>query len=88
MKQPFYPEMLEQNQLAAIALMQKNLREMARLAQLINTNIADHGLKIRGVPSVQYEAGRLDYDIQGALLAHDLDRARMRSALGAKREAA
>lgn len=84
--QPFYPELLTDAQLHAVANMQKGVQKLAELAQRLNTMIIDHKLPIKPMPVVGQEAGRVSYELEGVLFNHDLDMAKLRKAAGASPE--
>lgn len=61
---------LNENQIEAIARIQKALGNMARLQDQINEAIGLHGLELNPL-RVGHECGRLAHEIEGVLFRHD-----------------
>ena len=85
-KQPFYPELLTDTQLHAVASMQKGILQLEKLVQRLNTMIVDHQLPVKHLAIVGHEAGRMLYELEGVLFNHDCDMAKLRKAAGASPE--
>ena len=84
----YFSGLLNDEQLAAVASVQKGVRKMAEFAQRINTMIVENKLAIKPLPTVQYEAGRVLHEIDEVLFDNDSAMNQLRRAAGAERLAA
>lgn len=83
-----FPALLNDEQLAAVASVQKGVRKMAQIAQRINTMLVEHNLSARPLTLVQHEAGRVWHELDDVLFDSASAMNQLRRAAGAERLAA
>lgn len=79
-----YPHMLNDDQVRALASIQKGLAKMAELASRISTMNADHQLGLR--PLACPDIGMVHQQVERRIFDHELDEGRFRRHLGAEPE--